>query len=82
MIFDSALFTAYKDAMHTDPARGNRRGFPIDACHPGQALDQASRWLAEGADSLLVQPGDGVGGCPGPAAGAGERAAHQLLRLW
>lgn len=56
VIFDSALFTAYKDAMHTDPDRGNRRGFQIDACHAGQALDQAARWLAEGADSLLVQP--------------------------
>lgn len=56
VIFDSALFTAYKDTMHTDPARGNRRGFQIDACHAGQALDQAQRWLAEGADSLLIQP--------------------------
>jgi porphobilinogen synthase len=56
VIFDSALFTAYKDAMHTDPGRGNRRGFQIDACHTGQALDQAARWLDEGADSLLVQP--------------------------
>lgn len=56
VIFDSALFTAYKDAMHTDPGRGNRRGFQIDACHTGQALDQAARWLSEGADSLLVQP--------------------------
>jgi len=56
VIFDSALFTAYKDAMHTDPERGNRRGFQIDACHAGQALDQAARWLTEGADSLLVQP--------------------------
>lgn len=56
VIFDSALFTAYKDAMHTDRGRGNRRGFQIDACHAGQALDQATRWLTEGADSLLVQP--------------------------
>lgn len=56
VIFDSALFTAYKDTMHTDPGRGNRRGFQIDSCHPGQALDQAARWLREGADSLPVQP--------------------------
>ncbi|MFN2495806.1 MAG: hypothetical protein ABR608_07850 [Pseudonocardiaceae bacterium] len=55
VIFDSALFTAY-EAMHTDPGRGNRRGFQIDACHTGQALDQAARWLREDADSLLVQP--------------------------
>ncbi len=56
VIFDSALFTAYKDAMRTDTARGDRRGFQIDACHAGQALDQATQWLAEGADSLVVQP--------------------------
>jgi porphobilinogen synthase len=56
VIFHSTLFTAYKDAMHTDPGRGNRRGFQIDACHAGQALDQAAEWLHEGADSLLVQP--------------------------
>ncbi len=42
--------------MHTDPGRGDRRGFQIDQTQRGQALDQAARWLAEGADSLLVQP--------------------------
>jgi len=56
VIFDSALFGLYKDAMHTDPGRGNRRGLQIDACHLGQAIDTAHRWLDEGADSLLVQP--------------------------
>lgn len=56
VIFDSALFAAYKSAMHTDPGRGNRRGFQIDACHSRQGIDQAGRWLTEGADALLVQP--------------------------
>ncbi len=56
VIFNSALFGLYKDAMHTNPDRGNRRGLQIDACHLGQALDTAHRWLDEGADSLLVQP--------------------------
>jgi porphobilinogen synthase len=56
VIFDSALFGPYKDAMRTDPGRGHRRGLQIDACHIGQALDCAQRWLDEGADSLLVQP--------------------------
>ncbi|GEM_PF-2465229 len=56
VIFDSALFGVYKTAMDTDPGRGQRRGLQIDACHLGQALDTAHRWLAEGADSLLVQP--------------------------
>jgi porphobilinogen synthase len=56
VIFDSALFGPYKEPMHTNPGRGHRRGFQIDACHVGQALDCARRWMAEGADSLLVQP--------------------------
>ncbi|MGH3922778.1 MAG: hypothetical protein ACRDTT_07910 [Pseudonocardiaceae bacterium] len=56
VIFDSVLFAPYKQAMNTDPGRGNRRGFQLDACHAGQALDLAHRWLDEGADSLLVQP--------------------------
>jgi porphobilinogen synthase len=56
VIFDSALFGIYKGAMRTNPGRGNRRGLQIDACHLGQALDTAHRWLDEGADSLLVQP--------------------------
>lgn len=56
VIFDSAMFGVYKSAMNTDPGRGNRRGFQIDASQPGQALDQAVRWIYEGADGLLVQP--------------------------
>lgn len=56
VIFDSTLFGPYKATMHTNPGRGDRRGFQIDQCHRRQALDQAQRWLAEGADSLLVQP--------------------------
>lgn len=56
VIFHSTLFGPYKESMHTDPGRGNRRGLQIDACHIGQAIDCAQRWLDEGADSLLVQP--------------------------
>jgi porphobilinogen synthase len=56
VIFNSELFTAYKDTMHTDPQRGDRRGFQIDQCHRRQAIDQAIQWLQEGADALLVQP--------------------------
>ncbi len=56
VIFHSHLFGPYKNAMDTDPGRGDRRGFQIDPEHQGQALHQAARWLAEGADALLVQP--------------------------
>ncbi|MEU5409858.1 hypothetical protein [Nocardia asteroides] len=56
VIFDSALFTAYKSAMNTEPGRGNRRGFQIDPDRAGLALLQAERWIREGADSALIQP--------------------------
>ncbi len=56
VIFDSALITTYTDAMNTDTGRGHRRGARVDACHAGQVFGKAARWLAEGADSLLVQP--------------------------
>jgi porphobilinogen synthase len=56
VIFDSALFGPYKTAMHTNPGCCNRRGLQLDACHLGQAVDTAHRWLDEGADSVLVQP--------------------------
>lgn len=56
VIFDSALFDVYKAAMGTNPGRGHRRGFQLDACSARQGSEQARRWLTEGADSLLVQP--------------------------
>jgi len=53
----TALYGPFKKIMDTDPGRGHRRGLQLE---PGRAdrdaLMQADRWLAEGADSLTVQP--------------------------
>ena len=53
----TTLYGPFKTLMGTNPGRGHRRGFQLE---PGRAsrdiLDQADRWLAEGADSLTVQP--------------------------
>jgi porphobilinogen synthase len=51
------LYGPFKQIMGTNPGRGHRRGLQLE---PGRAdrdaLTQADRWLAEGADSLTVQP--------------------------
>lgn len=53
----TALYGPFKQVMGTNPGRGHRRGLQLE---PGRAdrdaLTQADRWLAEGADSLTVQP--------------------------
>jgi porphobilinogen synthase len=53
----TALYGPFKQIMGTNPGRGHRRGLQLE---PGRAdrdaLDQADRWLGEGADSLTVQP--------------------------
>jgi porphobilinogen synthase len=53
----TTLYGPFKTLIGTNPGRGHRRGFQLE---PGRAsrdiLDQADRWLAEGADSLTVQP--------------------------
>ncbi len=53
----TTLYGPFKTLMGTNPGRGHRRGFQLE---PGRAsrdiINQADRWLAEGADSLTVQP--------------------------
>ncbi|MFI5753386.1 hypothetical protein ACIBBE_48190 [Streptomyces sp. NPDC051644] len=53
----TTLYGPFKTLMKTDPASGNRRGLQLE---PGRAdkdtLVQAHRWIAEGADSLTLQP--------------------------
>ncbi|PCG84711.1 hypothetical protein CIB93_17875 [Streptomyces sp. WZ.A104] len=51
------LYGPFKELMATDPAAGHRRGLQLE---PGRAqrdtVVQARRWIAEGADSLTLQP--------------------------
>jgi porphobilinogen synthase len=53
----TSLYGPFKQLMATNPSRGHRRGLQLE---PGRAdrdaLTQADRWLAEGADSLTLQP--------------------------
>ncbi len=53
----TALYGPFKQVMGTNPGRGHRRGLQLE---PGRAdrdaITQADRWLAEGADTLTVQP--------------------------
>ncbi|MFI1286477.1 hypothetical protein ACH4U5_37950 [Streptomyces sp. NPDC020858] len=51
------LYGPFKTIMETNPAAGHRRGLQLE---PGRAaqdtLLQARAWIAEGADSLTLQP--------------------------
>lgn len=53
----TTLYGPFKTLMQTDPRSGHRRGLQLE---PGRAqqdtLLQARRWIAEGADSLTLQP--------------------------
>ncbi|MFE9845290.1 hypothetical protein [Streptomyces goshikiensis] len=53
----TGLYGPFKALMATDPRSGDRRGLQLE---PGRAerdtLVQARRWIAEGADSLTLQP--------------------------
>ncbi|MCP3816887.1 hypothetical protein NLX86_01635 [Streptomyces sp. A3M-1-3] len=53
----TTLYGPFKQLMGTNPRAGHRRGLQLE---PGRAdrdtLVQARRWIAEGADSLTLQP--------------------------
>ncbi|ARF73068.1 hypothetical protein B7C62_12920 [Kitasatospora albolonga] len=53
----TTLYGPFKALMATDPVVGHRRGLQLE---PGRAerdtVVQARRWIAEGADSLTLQP--------------------------
>lgn len=53
----TSLYGPFKQVMQTNPGRGHRRGLQLEPHHADRdALAQADRWLAEGADSLTLQP--------------------------
>lgn len=53
----TCLYGPFKQVMGTNPARGHRRGLQLEPTRADRdALTQADRWLAEGADSLTLQP--------------------------
>jgi porphobilinogen synthase len=56
VIFDSRLYDGYRHAMGAVPSSGETRRFQADPQRPGSAVDAAMAFVAEGADSLLLEP--------------------------
>jgi porphobilinogen synthase len=53
----TSLYGPFKRLMRTNPACGDRRGYQLEPCRADRdVLTIADRWLAEGADSLTLQP--------------------------
>ncbi|MEU2490955.1 hypothetical protein [Streptomyces sp. NPDC007883] len=53
----TSLYAPFKALMGTDPATGHRRGLQLEPARAERdTLVQARRWIAEGADSLTLQP--------------------------
>ncbi|GAA4706811.1 porphobilinogen synthase [Promicromonospora umidemergens] len=54
---DSSLYEPFKNVMGTQPATGRRSGLQIDPARlVPDSVACANRWLAEGADTLTLQP--------------------------
>jgi porphobilinogen synthase len=56
VIFTSRLYDRYRAAMNAAPARGNRGALQIDPSRPEQAIALSLRFLADGADMILLEP--------------------------
>ncbi|MFF8616920.1 hypothetical protein [Streptomyces sp. NPDC015350] len=53
----TSLYGPFKALMQTNPRAGHRRGLQLEPARAQQdTLLQARRWIAEGADSLTLQP--------------------------
>ncbi|MFD6138156.1 hypothetical protein [Promicromonospora sp. NPDC060271] len=54
---DTALYGPFRNVMGTQPASGRRHGLQIDPARlVPDVMACADRWLAEGADTLTLQP--------------------------
>jgi porphobilinogen synthase len=58
LIFASSLFGPYRRTMGVRPPSGEeeRRPFHVDPSQPRRAVELARRFVAEGADALLLEP--------------------------
>jgi porphobilinogen synthase len=54
--FASALYGPFREAAHSAPGRGDRRGYQAPADDPRQALRESLLDDEEGADILMVKP--------------------------
>jgi porphobilinogen synthase len=54
--FASAFYGPFRDAAHSAPAEGDRRGYQMDPANGREALREVMLDLEEGADMVMVKP--------------------------
>ena len=54
--FASAFYGPFRDAAHSAPQEGDRRGYQMDPANGREAIREMALDVAEGADILLVKP--------------------------
>ncbi len=54
--FASAFYGPFRDAAHSTPAQGDRRGYQLDPANGREALRESLLDADEGADVLMVKP--------------------------
>lgn len=54
--YASAFYGPFRDAAHSAPAHGDRRGYQMDPANAREALREARLDVEEGADVILVKP--------------------------
>ena len=54
--FASAFYGPFRDAAHSAPSHGDRRGYQMDPANGREALREALLDIEEGADMVMVKP--------------------------
>jgi porphobilinogen synthase len=54
--FASAYYGPFRDAAHSSPASGDRRGYQLDPGNVEEALREVELDVEEGADIIMVKP--------------------------
>jgi porphobilinogen synthase len=54
--FASAFYGPFRDAAHSAPQEGDRRGYQMDPANAREALREVELDIAEGADMVMVKP--------------------------
>jgi porphobilinogen synthase len=55
--YASAFYGPFRQAAGSTPARGDRRGYQMDAANVREAVAEACADVDEGADAIIVKPG-------------------------
>src|SRR5437667_4150592 len=56
LIFESSLYSLYRQTMKAEPLLGTRRMLQINPSRSDQALQKALRFVDEGAEMILLEP--------------------------